>query len=254
MPLMPAMSPSGIGELTAYSTLAVAVFTLLLVAAATTAAVFAKKAIDTELKTSSEELQAIREAALLAQAATERQLEASRRPLLIDVAPYGPVYTDMGAIQRQRNDGSLTSPVVRIRFPAAPQADAADPRRIYVRQTDSRLYVMVPLRNAGNGLAILDSDEIQAVGAAIGQPMDCEIQRERVPAGETTRILCTHEIAVDEQRANIDFYELAVPYRDFAGGQLTVALVRLERMQGGDWQLRDVQQTKLENLSLPSSN
>jgi hypothetical protein len=247
-------------ELTAYSTLALAILTALLAIAAITAAVFAKKSIDTQLQTAAQDLQATREATLGAQSAAELQLEASRRPLLMDVAPDGPIYADMGAQQRTRvmPDGrsELVGPhFARLAFPGT-DTFWADPRQVYVGQTAGRLHVMVPLRNAGNGLAVLDKDEVRAIGAATRGLMGCEAQRERVPPGETTRILCTHEIAIGEQRDDSTVYELAVPYRDFAGGQLTVALIRLDRVHDDEWRLRDVRQVKPESLDLslaPSS-
>ena len=240
-------------ELTAYSTLALAVLTALLAVAAVVAAVLAKRSIDTQLQTAAQDLQATREATQAAQMATERQLEASRRPLLIDVAPDGPVFADMGATRKEVfNPGRhVSEPVgptfVVLSFPGE-HLVAADPRELYVGQTPGYLHVMVPLRNAGNGLAVIDTDDIRATGAATRQLIGCDVKRERVPPGETTRIICTHTVANSEQPPDSEVYELAVPYRDFAGGQLTVALVRLEHFEGDVWRLYDVRQVEPDKL------
>jgi hypothetical protein len=240
-------------ELTAYSTLALAVLTALLAVAAVIAAVLAKRSIDAQLQTAAQDLQATREATQAAQIATERQIEASRRPLLIDVAPDGPIQPDMGAIRQQRINvsagraESVGPQFVHLPFPGGHLA-AADPRQVRVEQTAGRLHVMVPLRNAGNGLAVIDANEVRGTGAATRRLMGCEVQRERVPPGETTRILCTHEVIIGEQQPDSEIYELAVPYRDFAGGQLTVALVRLEHVGNDDWRLRDARQIEPDQL------
>jgi hypothetical protein len=239
-------------RLTAYSTLALAVITALLVVAATTAAVFSKRIIDADFATSAKELEATREATRAAQAAAELQLEASRRPLLIDVAPDGPIYVDMGVSRSETR--IVGGPLI-----AAGQEQAVsrfrgglkvgvDPRQVFVGQTPGRLHVMVPLRNVGYGLAVIDSVDIRATGAATRKMMDVEMQRERVPPNETTRILCTNEVIIGEQQPDSEIYELAVPYRDFAGGQLTVALVRLQHVQDDEWRLHDVRQVEPNKL------
>lgn len=84
-------------EVTALATLGLAVLTFLLVIAAMIAAALTKRSIDVQLKAAAEDLQATREATRVAQSAAERQIEASHRPLLIEVAPEGPIYPDMGA-------------------------------------------------------------------------------------------------------------------------------------------------------------
>lgn len=228
-------------ELTGYSTLAVAVFTAALVIAAITAAVLAKKSIDAEFETSAKELEATRDAIFAAQAATEHQLEASRRPLLIDVAPFGPFYPDMGHRDVERTTWTdtgedLTIPAyeIRIILPDG-ENELIDPRQVYISITGDRLNVSIPLRNVGNGLAVLNVDEVRAIGAGTRRLIGCKVQRERVPPGETTRIHCSHESAVGGKLGNRGPYELAVPYRDFAGGQLTVPLVCLDDIM--DWHL-----------------
>jgi hypothetical protein len=79
------MAATDWNEVTAIATGALAVLTFLLVIAAILAARYAKSDIETQLKTSAEDLRATREATQTAQAMAQRQIEASHRPLLIDV-------------------------------------------------------------------------------------------------------------------------------------------------------------------------
>lgn len=95
---------------------------------------------------------------------------------------------------------------------------------------------------------MLQADEITGIGAATRRLVDCYVRRERVPPGETTRILCTHEIAVGDPSADNSIYELAVPYGDFPGGQTVVAVARLRHMHGNHWSLHDVKQVDAQAL------
>jgi hypothetical protein len=75
-------------------------------------------------RASRDELQATSEATQTAQA--QRQLEASYRPLLIDVVPTGPI---------SPNDPPfVTTGRIKVEFPGG-HADIFDPRQIYVAPT-----------------------------------------------------------------------------------------------------------------------
>jgi hypothetical protein len=106
------MAATDWNEVTAIATGALAVLTFLLVIAAILAARYAKSDIETQLKTSAEDLRATREATQTAQAMAQRQIDASHRPLLIDVPPDGPISYDPLTITPLGN-----VPSIHVEFP-----------------------------------------------------------------------------------------------------------------------------------------
>jgi hypothetical protein len=118
---------------------------------------------------------------------------------------------------------------------------------VYVGYPAGRICVAVPLRNVGNGLAVIDSTGIRVIGDGLDREvLGREVHRERVPPGETTRILCTHGVMPSAERQDL---QLLVPYRDFADEQPTVADVRLERVQEDQWRVRSVTPVAPENIA-----
>jgi hypothetical protein len=219
-------------KVTAEATVVLAAITAVLAVAAIAAAVLARRG----LKTAAEDLKATHEATEAGQAMAQRQIEASYRPLLIDVAPSGPV---------DNNDDLLASysaPRIRLDFPGG-HTDDIDPRHIYVHLTGPWMSVAVPLRNVGQGLAVIDPQHITAHGQRVGEMASCEVQRKRVPPGEATRVVCTPRLDHGQVAAYPWILSLRVPYCDFAGGQAAVVLVQLEQRNVEDeWRLRDVEQ------------
>jgi hypothetical protein len=142
------------------------------------------------------------------------------------------------------------SPRVRIDFPGGHTAEI-DPRTAYVHLSGPWADVSVPLRNVGQGLAVIDTEHIAVKGQRLGEMHSRHAWRERVPPGETTRIVCTPRMTQSEAATYPWVWELMVPYRDFTGGQLTVAVVRLEqRFDDEDWLLSDIKQVAPENIDL----
>ena len=89
-----------------------------------------------------------------------------------------------------------------------------------------KIRLGVPLRNAGNGVAVIDGGGLEIEGAGIGPLESRAVQRSHVPVNETTRIdLVTahrmHELD-QPQRAS---WQLSVPYADLGGAQQIVARV-----------------------------
>lgn len=223
-------------EVTAIATAALALLTFVLAIAAIVAAVLAKRDIDTQLRTSAEDLRATREATQAAQTMAQRQIDASHRPLLIDVAPFGPVDSNDALVQ------SYTTPRTRLEFPGG-HTDDVDPRQAYVYLSGPRVNIAVPLRNVGQGLAIIDPALISVWGQRIGEMERAVVARERVPPGETTRILCTPRLAPLEVATYPWVLTVRVPYCDFMGGQATIAVVYLEQQFAEtEWLLREVEQ------------
>ncbi len=222
-------------EVTALATGALAVLTFALVVAAFFAARYARRDIEAQLQTSAEDLKATREATEGAQSAVQRQIEASRLPLFIDVTETTSVHSDLDPSDK-----------VRLRFPDGHEKDI-DWRRVYVGNDAGRVYVAVPLRNVGSGLAVIDVDGIRLIGGLLdGDVLGREVHRERVPPGETTRIICTRGMKPFSERNDL---QLLVPYRDFAGEQATVADVRLVWVQGDQWRVRSVTPVAPENIA-----
>ena len=217
-------------EVTAWATIALATVTFLLVVAAVFAAWYARRDIQTHLETSAAELSANQEATRSAQATAQQQIEASYRPLLIDVSEYTSKPSDLDPLGE-----------VELHFTGGPGHDARiDWRKVYVAFIDSppRVCVAVPLRNVGAGPAIIEPHGIQVVGEDIlPQRLGCNVHRERVPPHETTRILCVHDRELDASPASLD---LRVPYADFAAGQHTFADVRLERLAEERWRVQSI--------------
>lgn len=230
------------GEVTAIATVVLAV-------AAIVAAVLARRG----LRTAAEDLQASQEATQAAQANADRQMEAEHRPLLIDVAPGSPVSDLLLPPTRYAAGELLTQgrPYVQMRFPHG-HSVKIDSHCIYVHIASGWAYVGVPLRNVGRGLATIDPDDIRLFGQGLGELAQCEVLRERVPAGESSRILCTSHYN-HTQIAFPHILTLLVPYRDFAGGQLIVAEFRLVQHDTGEpWMLSGVKQVRPGDIALPS--
>ncbi len=176
----------------------------------------------------------------------QRQLDAQHRPLLIEVPPSGPVSPDMGArsnpnIARQRQHEVL--PTIEIKF-GQREGVEIDPRAVSVRIEGGSAYVSVPLRNVGRGLAIIDPASIAIRGVALGAVSYAVAQRERVPAGETTRIDVAAHYQVGVPIDTTDHWHLELRYSDFARQQLAQATILLGFPEGpqGPWYVRYVDQ------------
>ena len=194
-----------------------------------------QRAAELAQRASHDELQATREATQTAQAMGQRQIEASYRPLLIDVVPSGPV---------SENDRVLIASEGRIKveFPGG-HGDVFDPRQIYVALSGGRMNIAIPLRNVGNGLAVLLQALITAGGQRIGAMEGTTVQSKLVPPGETTRVVCAPRLTQLEAASYPWVVIVKVPYQDFTGGQPTIARIWLEqRFKETEWLLHGIDQ------------
>jgi hypothetical protein len=201
-----------------------------------------------------EDLQATRDAAkatedatraqiAASELATRRQIEASYRPLLIEVLRGGPVTPDMEAIPNPAASqrGELQDVVIRLWIGDLDRL--IDPREVLVStiadtETDAtNLYVSIPLRNVGNGLAALDPSSVAATGYT-GEMIYVDVARPRVPPDETTRVTCVLRLDAEDIRE----LALVIPYWDLAWGQETEARVAL-RPVGESWEVTHIEQT-----------
>ncbi len=148
-------------------------------------------------------------------AVLQRQLAAGYRPLLVDVLTTAPVPDDMDP-----------------RLDVAQQPIEFDPRTVFVVVDAAKVFISVPLRNVGRGLAVLDRSGVEISGPGLGAPEHRAVQRSHVPVHETTRIDIIAVHAVAEPTPTGTVWELRVPYADFAGTQRTV--VRLQLVCHGD--------------------
>ena len=214
-----------------------ALATVALVLAASAAALYAKRDIEAHLRTSADDLHATREATKAAQEVAQRQLQASYRPLLIEVPPHGPPDESDRPLVAGLNKGR-----VQLRFPGGHE-DHADPRAIYVALSGPRINVAVPLRNVGNGLAVIHPMQVQLLGQRmlpqrVGEWLTV-VERPRLPPGETTRILHAPTISPTDMADYPWILTLRVPYWDFAAEEGWVALIYLEQAYQDDpWSLR----------------
>lgn len=238
------------GETTAIATIVLAVLTGVLALAAIAAAVLARRG----LRTAAEDLQVSRDATRTTQENADRQMEAEHRPLLIDVAP-GSSVSDVLLPPTRFPVGELLTqgqPYVQMHFPRGHSINI-DPYRVYVHIAAGWAYVGIPLRNVGRGLATIDPDDIRLFGPGLEQLEQCEVLRERVPAGESSRILCTSHYNHTHQTRFPHVLTLLVPYRDFLGGQLAVAYVDLvQREMDESWSLAGIKQVRPADIALPT--
>jgi hypothetical protein len=220
-------------DLTATATFALAGIVLVL-AAATIALVLVTRAATAQARADSR--------AVLA--AFRRQVGVGYRPLLIDVLTTAPVPDDMGAqydVPRSAGPDETArypGPVVQTRLPGI-EPRLFDPRSVFVLFEAEQIYISVPLRNVGRGLALIDGGGAELTGALVGARGYGAVQREHVPVGETTRVdlVMTH---LSEQGSDLAghwgmrgvAWQLTVPYFDIAREQRTVA--RLEIVCHGD--------------------
>jgi hypothetical protein len=226
------------GEITALATAA-------LVVVAGLAAWYAKRDIEAHLKTAADDLHATREATKAAQAAAQRQLRASYRPLLIELPRFGPTDENDEVLEGGPDAGR-----VPLRFPGGHDG-VAEPRGVYVALSGPRINVSVLLRNVGNGLAVIHPMQVQLLGPRmlpqrLGEYVT-KIERPRVPPNETTRILHAPTINPTEMAGYPWNLTLRVPYWDFAGEESWVALIFLEQaFQDEPWSLRWIRHEALE--------
>jgi hypothetical protein len=117
------------------------------------------------------------------------QLDAASRPLLIEVQPSGPMYPDMGARPNpdiKPGNSRQVDETIRVQFGAA--AVEIDPRALYVELAGGFVRLNLPVRNVGNGLALIHARGVEVQGEGLGDVEFRVVQRERVPVGETARV------------------------------------------------------------------
>jgi hypothetical protein len=170
----------------------------------------------------------------------ERQMGAGYRPLLVDVLVTAPVPSDMGARDGVERAGGPNETVrdpgltVETKLPGI-EPTLIDPRSAFVEFQAGKIYVSVPLRNVGRGLAVIDAGGVELTGPLVGPLEYRTVQRCHVPVGETTRIdlICVYlrrqaaDLAEQGSAMRGIAWQLAVPYCDFAGEQRTVASLQI---------------------------
>lgn len=144
MGLVTALGAINWTEVTALATVALVIATVLLVGAAVLAAFYAKRDIAAHLTTSKDEIKETN-------ASVQRQIEASYRPLLIDVTRTTSKDSDLDPDNRPT-----------LEFPRSPEV-TIDWREVYVDYLPDHVRLAVPLRNVGVGVAVMLPDEVLVV-------------------------------------------------------------------------------------------
>ncbi|MHB1468654.1 MAG: hypothetical protein ACYCU0_01255 [Solirubrobacteraceae bacterium] len=228
------------------ATLALAVVTGVLASATVAVAVISVRGIRSARKDVTRQIDAMRTATGEQLTAARDELDASHRPLLIEVFPDGPIYADMGARDNpniSRAPGRDVEKTIPVRFDGTNPREA-DPRLVFVEFERSTFFISAPLRNVGRGLAVIVESEITVDGDAVyGLKAPPSATRVRVPDRETTRvnIVAQHHSGVAIGPG--DRWTLTVPYTDFAGRQRTIARLVLEHDGGSSphqWRAVDV--------------
>ncbi len=165
------------------------------------------------------------------------QLGAGHRPLLVDV----PVSTQ--------------GPSSETRFPRL-EPRLLDPRTVFVAQDAGKIYVSVPLRNVGSGLAEIDGGGVALTGPRVGDVEYRTAQRGHVPVEETTRIdlIAAYLMEQGSDQAEEDStmrgiaWQLTVPYSDLTAAQRAVARFQIVCRgddMAGPWLVERVDQEAL---------
>lgn len=232
-------------DLTATATLILAGITLAL-AAATVALVLV-----TRHGTEQARLDARAELDLL-----QQQFGAGHRPLLVDVLTTSQVPTDVGAKEGVQTTAGPNvtvdhpGPTIATSFPGF-QPERFDPRTVFVKFQAAMIYISVPLRNVGRGLAVIDGGGVEIEGPGIAHAEYRTIQREHVPVGETTRIDLIMRYVRDDTIGRGTEWLLSIPYTDFAGQQRTVVAMQIvcrgDDVQG-PWVVHRVHQEPIESF------
>lgn len=215
-------------DLTATATLVLAGITLCLMLA-TVGLVIATGKLVTSTRESAKQA---REDARSERQLLERQLQATYRPLLVDVLERGDITPDMGASESTMIDERgmtifLGPPRLDVELPGM-GVRSIDPRDVFVLFENGKVFVSVPLRNVGRGLAVIVGEEVALRGTALGAIEHMSVRRYHVPVGETTRVELTMGYRMQEQiSAPGEIWSLKVPYHDFAGDQYSEVLLQI---------------------------
>ena len=167
-----------------------------------------------------------------------RKLSAGHRPVLVDVPVTAPVPADMGA-----EDGPA-GPTIDTSLPGI-RPQRIDPRHPFVAFEGQKIFLSVPLRNVGEGPAVLDGGRVALTGPLIGELEYRALQRENVAVGETTRIDVIAAQAPGPVEERDILWELMVPYSDPDGELRTVAHVHIVCRGddlSGPWLIEHVEQ------------
>jgi hypothetical protein len=168
--------------------------------------------------------------------ALERQAGAGYRPLLVDVPTTGPAPPDVEA-----------------GF-AGLEPRPFDPRSVFVAFESGNIYVSVPVRNVGHGVAVIDGEGIELTGPFVGALEHRPAPRAHVPVGETARVeLIADDLgAEDGSTTGAITWQLTVPYGDLAGQQQAVARLQIAPRQDDvrqPWRVERVDQVGRDDVA-----
>lgn len=208
-----------IADAVADATFALAIATVVAAAATVALAVITHRGIASERADAKRQIEVARD-----------ELDAAHRPLLIEVSPTGAIHPDMGARNSPgegSGDPSFVLPQkIELKLDGR-ESEEVDPRQVIVRIERGIVFVSVPLRNVGRGLAVI-GDGISITGPAFGNLRTSTVERPRVPVGESSRVNVTAQyVKTETPITSADRWVLEIPYTDFAGRQEALARVEI---------------------------
>lgn len=159
-------------------------------------------------------------------------VEAEVQPILVDVPPSAEAPRDMALDEH----GQLKPFFLSFEHGGQP-LDAIDPRAVSVTKNNADVFISVPLRNVGRGLAKLEKATLPDIHCS-GNPV---IRRVIVPVGESTRVDFIARRSDAEPTATRAFesgdISIAFEYTDVGGGQRFALTADLVSADGATWYL-----------------
>lgn len=189
------------------------------------------KAVRDQVELTREEVEAVKEQAEAAReqvAVSSRAVAAGVRPVLIAV----PEFRDL-----QPGTGYLLEPLERVDYVDGTHADGIAVSSVDVHESPEKLYVSVPLRNAGEGIAFVEASGFRW---AEGGSFSGLASSRDVPPGERTRLRFTQERSLEgvpdvAQLETYGTFSVEVSYADLAGGKWTTRLDVHREERTGRW-------------------
>lgn len=122
--------------------------------------------------------------------------------------------------------------------------DPVHPSAVFVRFESGMIYISAPLRNVGQGLAVIDDGGVEVAGVGIGPLEHRTVQRYHVPVGETTRSdLIRRHVATTQFDAAHSGFSRSPTW--IAGQQRSVATIQIVCLGDdvhGPWVIERVEQ------------
>jgi hypothetical protein len=162
-------------------------------------------------------------------------LRADVQPLLVDVPPSAVAPPDIS------RSASGDPELFHLNFEDGRRRATIDPRRVYLAVDAADVFLSVPFRNVGRGVAKVVDAGVQGAHA----PLRTTIRRQTVPPGETTRIdliigkgdPAATAVADGGKNGSLAIY---VEYTDIGAGQTFRLKADVKRSTSAVWHVANV--------------